>query len=279
MPNIGRDPNAAGEFAEEFGGPMSATLPDWDPEQYLRFADERLRPAIDLAARIVHPHPKRVVDLGCGTGSALALLSARFPGVELVGVDSSPVMLDKARSAGAKTVLADIAKWSPPKPVDVIFSNAALHWIADHAALFPKLLACLTPGGILAVQMPAMYNEPVRTLQAAAAASGPWSAQLAGVASAPPILEPEAYYDLLSARAASIEIWITRYLHVLRGEDPVVQWAMGTSLRPYLDALSPSDRPGFLAAYSALLQPHYPRRADGSVLLPFRRLFLLLKKK
>jgi trans-aconitate 2-methyltransferase len=258
---------------------MSVARSTWDPGQYLRFADERLRPALDLIARITHPGARRVVDLGCGTGSALPLLRERFPGAQLVGVDASAAMLEKARAAGVAIERVEISSWSPPEPVDVIFSNAALHWIAGHAQLFPRLLACLAPGGLLAAQMPAMHDEPVRALQSAAAASGPWSAQLAGVASAPAILAAEAYYDLLCAISATVDIWETRYLHILRGEDPVVQWALGTSLRPYLDALSPSDRPGFLAAYSALLKPHYPQRADGSVLLPFRRLFIIATKK
>lgn len=225
-----------------------------------------------------HAGPRRVVDLGCGTGSALPVLAARFPEAELVGVDSSPAMLAKASSEGFTTQLADIKTWSPPEPVDVVFSNAALQWLPDHASLFPRLLTCLAPEGILAVQMPAMHNEPVRALQSIVASSGPWSRQLSGVTSAPPILKPAAYYDLLSGRASAIEIWITQYLHVLRGKDPVVQWAMGTSLRPYLEALRPSDRPEFIAAYSKALGPHYPPRADGTVLLAFRRLFILAKK-
>jgi trans-aconitate 2-methyltransferase len=264
--------------AENLGGAIKTTPSDWDPRQYLRFVDERLRPAVDLAVRIDHECPKRVVDLGCGTGNALPVLAARFPNAELVGVDSSPAMLEKARTAGFSAQLADIAAWSPPEPVDVIFSNAALQWLPGHSALFPRLLTCLAPGGILAVQMPSMHNEPVRALQPVVAASGPWSQQLSGVASAPPILEPAAYYDLLSDRVSAIEIWVTQYLHVLRGKDPVVQWAMGTSLRPYLDALQTSDRPEFIAAYSKALRPHYPPRADGSVLLAFRRLFILARK-
>lgn len=252
--------------------------PDWDPRQYLRFADERLRPAIDLIARIDHPNPRRLVDLGCGTGTAMPVLLARFPNAELVGVDNSPAMLAKVSSAGFTVQLADISTWSPPEPVDVIFSNAALHWLPDHAALFPRLLTNLLPGGILAIQMPAMHNEPVRTLQSAVAASGPWSKQLSGVTSAPPILEPSAYYDLLSDRVSAIEIWVTQYLHVLRGKDPVVEWAMGTSLRPYVDKLAPAERTDFIAAYSKALRPHYPLRSDGTVLLAFRRLFLLARK-
>jgi len=194
-----------------------------------------------------------------------------------MGVDGSRAMLEKARSAGFPTEFVDIANWAPPEPVDIIFSNAALQWLPAHAALLPRLLAYLTPGGVLAIQMPAMHHAPVRTLQRVVASSGPWATRLSEVTSAPPILEPSAYYDLLSGRAAVVDIWVTEYLHVLRGEDPVVQWAMGTSLRPYLDVLGPDDRIGFLTAYAEALRPHYPPQADGSVLLPFRRLFVLAK--
>lgn len=257
---------------------MHTATSDWDPRQYLRFADERLRPAVDLVARMAHPCPRRVIDLGCGTGSALPLLAARFPEAEVMGVDRSPAMLAKARSTGFATQQAEIASWSPAASVDVIFSNAALHWLPDHARLFPKLLDALSPGGILAVQMPAMHNAPVRALQQQIASSGPWAGRLEGIASAPPILEPEAYYDLLSERASSLEIWATEYLHVLRGQDPVVQWASGTSLRPYLDALPAGEQTGFIAAYAKALRPHYPPRADGTVLLAFRRLFIIAKR-
>ncbi len=253
--------------------------PGWDPAQYLRFADERLRPALDLIARIPHPSPRRVVDLGCGAGNALPVLAARFPGAEILGVDGSPAMLAKAAagSGGFRTELADIARWSPTAPVDVIFSNAALHWLTGHESLFPRLLRCLAPGGVLAVQMPAMHEAPFRTLQSQVAAEGSWAARLVGIASSPPILGTEAYYDLLAPRVAALELWLTEYLHVLRGPDPVVQWAMGTSLRPFLDALEEPERGGFLAAYAAALRPLYPPRADGAVLLPFRRLFILAR--
>lgn len=166
-----------------------STRPAWDPAQYLRFADERLRPALDLIARIPHPAPRRVVDLGCGAGNALPVLAARFPQAEVTGVDGSAAMLAKAAGQGLRTEQADIASWSPAEPVDVIFSNAALHWLGGHATLFPRLLGCLAPGGVLAVQMPAMHDAPFRALQPRVAADGPWAARLRGVASSPPILE------------------------------------------------------------------------------------------
>ncbi len=249
----------------------------WDAAQYLRFEDERLRPALDLMARIPHPAPARVVDLGCGAGNALAPLAARFPGAAVTGVDGSAAMLAKAAATGFATEQADIATWVPAAPVEVLFSNAALQWLGGHEALFPRLLSHLAPGGVLAVQMPSMHAAPLRAEQDRIAREGPWAERLARIGSAPPVLAPGDYYDLLRPRVAALDIWVTEYVHVLRGEDPVVQWAMGTSLRPFLDALDGALREGFLDAYRAAMRAAYPPRADGAVLLPFRRLFLLAR--
>ncbi|WP_137127695.1 methyltransferase domain-containing protein [Roseomonas sp. HF4] len=253
------------------------TQATWDAAQYLRFEDERLRPALDLIARIPHPGPARVVDLGCGAGNALPALAARFPSAAVTGVDGSAAMLARAAATGFATAQADIAAWTPAAPVDVLFSNAALHWLTGHDRLFPRLLGHLAPGGALAVQMPAMHAAPLRAEQDRIARAGPWAAALAGIASAPAILEPGDYYDLLRPRVAALDLWVTDYIHVLRGEDPVVQWAMGTSLRPYLDALEAPAREGFLAAYRAAMRAAYPPRADGAVLLPFRRMFMVAR--
>lgn len=254
---------------------MSAS--SWDAAQYLRFEDERLRPAIDLIGRIMHPKAQRVVDLGCGAGNALPLLAARFPGAGVTGVDGSAAMLAKAAATGFATEQADIAAWRPGAPADVLFSNAALQWLGGHATLLPHLLGCVAPGGVLAVQMPAMHAAPLRAEQDRIAREGPWAEMLDRVTSAPPILSPGEYYDLLRPRVAALDLWVTEYVHVLRGEDPVVQWAMGTSLRPYLDALEGELRDGFLTAYRAAMRVAYPPQADGVVLLPFRRLFILAR--
>ncbi|MBR0673184.1 methyltransferase domain-containing protein [Neoroseomonas soli] len=254
---------------------MSAS--SWDAAQYLRFEDERLRPALDLMGRAAHPSPRRVVDLGCGAGNALPALAARFPGAAITGVDGSAAMLAKAAATGFATEQADIAAWTPAEPVDVLFSNAALQWLSGHDALFPRLLTHLAPGGVLAVQMPAMHAAPLRAEQDRIAREGPWAAALARVSSAPAILDPGDYYDLLRPRVAALDLWVTEYVHVLRGEDAVVQWAMGTSLRPFLDALEGEMREGFLGAYRAAMRGAYPARKDGAVLLPFRRLFILAR--
>lgn len=249
----------------------------WDPTQYLRFSNERLRPALDLLAQVPLEAPTRVVDLGCGPGNVTALLRRRFPQAEILGVDASPDMLAKARAAAPDChfVQGDFAGWTPETPVDLIYSNAALHWVGEHEKLFPHLLSQLAEGGMLAVQMPAMHDAPLRRLQIAVAAEGPWAPRLAGEVSAREILPTGAYYDLLRPLASRLELWETTYLHVLQGEDAVVAWAAGSSLRPFLDRLDGPMQAAFRAAYAAALRPHYPRRPDGATLLPFRRLFLL----
>jgi trans-aconitate 2-methyltransferase len=252
----------------------------WDPAQYLHYADERLRPALDLMARVPVEAPATVVDLGCGAGNVTAILAARWPRAKVTGVDGSAAMLEKAREAAPKCrfLAADIAAWAPPAPVDMLFSNAALQWLGDHPALLPRLLGQVAPGGCFAVQMPAMHAAPLRVLQHDVAANGPWAERLIDVGASPAILEAGAYWDLLRPLAAGLEIWETTYLHALTGEDAVVQWAAGTSLKPYLDRLTAGLRRDFLRAYAEALRAEYPRRADGTTLLPFRRLFIIATK-
>lgn len=252
----------------------------WDPSVYLRYGGERLRPALDLLARIDAEAPARVVDLGCGPGNVTGLLKRRWPGAEVLGIDGSAAMLDKARQAapGCRFEEADFGTWTAAEPADVIYSNAALHWLGGHEALFPRVLGQLAPGGVLAVQMPAMHAAPIRALQHEVAAHGPWAEALRDVGGAPPVLEPGQYWDILRPLCTELDIWETTYLHALTGEDAAVQWASGTSLRPFLDPLPEALRAQFLAAYTAAVAPHYPRRADGTTLLPFRRLFIIARR-
>lgn len=257
-------------------------MSDWNPAQYLRFDNERLQPAIDLLARIAHPAPRVVYDLGCGTGSGTAMLRARYPAARIVGVDGSAAMLERARREvpDAEFVAADLAGWAAPEPADVIFTNAALQWLPDHPALFPRLLRGLAPGGVLAVQMPAMDTAPIRRLQGETASNGPWAAILAPlVARAPRILPPPDYRAMIAPHVARFDMWETIYWHALQGEDAAVQWSLGTALRPFVDALAEPMRGEFLAAYAAAVRPHYRPEPDGRTLLPFRRLFLLARAR
>jgi len=259
---------------------MAITAASWDPAQYLRFSNERLRPALDLLGRIPLEAPSRVVDLGCGTGNVTTILAQRYPAAEVMGVDGSEDMLAKARAAapGCRFETADFATWTPAAAPDLIYSNAALHWASGHEDLFPRLVSLLASGGVLAVQMPAMHDEPLRRLQNEVAMTGPWAPLLADAGFARGLLPVGAYYDMLRPLLAELDMWETIYLHVLQGEDAVTEWAAGSSLRPFLDKLPDGLRQQYRAAYSEALKPHYPRRADGSTLLPFRRLFLVGRK-
>jgi trans-aconitate 2-methyltransferase len=259
---------------------MSITSSTWDPAQYLKFSNERVRPAFDLLAQVPLAAAAHVVDLGCGTGNMTVILKQRFPAADVLGVDGAETMLAKARAAApdCRFEQADFATWRPAAAPDLIFSNAALHWVTDHEILFPRLVSLLSPNGVLAVQMPYMHDAPLRALQNEIAAREPWSRHLGDAGYARRLPPIETYYDVIRPHVASLDMWETTYLHVLTGEDAVAEWAAGSSLRPFLDSLPPDLTAGFRAAYSAALWPHYPRRPDSTTLLPFRRFFIIARK-
>lgn len=249
----------------------------WDPGQYLKFADERTRPARELLARVPIESPGVVYDLGCGPGNSTALLATRWPRARLVGVDSSAEMLAEARARhpAVEWQQADLAAWRPSAAADVLYSNAALHWLPDHDRLFPALARALAPGGTLAVQIPRNFDAPSHVAMAEAAAAGPWRAKAETAIGRKPLHPVAAYYDWLAPQVRAVDAWETTYVHVLAGDDPVVEWTKGTALRPVLAALTADERAGFLADYAARLRLAYPKRADGKTLFPFRRLFVV----
>ncbi len=252
----------------------------WNPDQYLKFAAPRLRPALDLLARVTLDAPAHVADLGCGTGSLTRLLAQRWPSARVIGIDASETMLAQARTeAGAvEWVPADLTTWQPEQPLDLLYSNAALHWLPDHRALFARLAGMLAPGGVLAVQMPANFDAPSHTEIEATVREGPWRELLEPLLQPPPVASAEVYYDLLAPHLAELDLWHTSYLQVLQGPDPVKEWTKGTWLAPLLAVLSDAQRPAFEERYAERLRPHYPMRPDGRTLFPFRRLFIVGRK-
>ena len=262
-------------------------MPTWDPNQYLKFTDHRLRPALDLMAQVALEAPRSIYDLGCGPGNITRLLAERWPGAAVTGVDSSTDMLAKARKEAPRakariaTVAfeqADIAHWSPPAPADLLFTNATLHWLDDHAALLPRLAAQLAPGGVLAIQMPDNRTSPSHLLMDEAAATGRWHTKLARQRPVYGSMQsPDAYYRILAPVTRQLDIWETTYLHVLEGDNPVVEWTKGTALRPYLDVLAEPERTDFLAAYATRIAAAYPQQPDGRTLLPFKRIFIVAR--
>lgn len=262
---------------------MTDTPPAWDPDQYLRFEDQRDRAARDLLARLPDDlAPAEIWDLGCGAGQHAAWLKRRHPGARVHGLDSSEAMLAEA---GARAVeidwrTGDIAGWVPDRPVDLIWANASLHWLADHEALLRRLTGFLAPGGVVAVQMPMAYETRHHTVMREVAGEGPWAAALAEVATVAPLLEPEAYYSVLAESCGQIDVWSTTYLQALAGPDAVLEWMKGTALRPFLAALPDAVmRTAFLDALGERLSGAFPRRPDGVTLMPFPRLFLVARKR
>lgn len=262
----------------------------WDPTLYLKFGSDRLRPALDLLSRVGLREPRVVVDLGCGAGNVTRYLRERWPDVRhtrIIGVDSSPEMLARAAKAesNAEWVRADVAAWEPAEPVDLIFSNAALHWLPDHERLFPRLMGFLRPGGELAVQMPNQNAAPSHVGIVESIDAAPWRGPVKAELMEKrvvPIASPNDYYDWLSAHAKRIDQWETLYTHVLDGVPPgssaVAEWTQSTTLKPLLNAMDAPAQAWFWADYCRRMNAAYPRRADGTTLFPFRRFFMVALK-
>ena len=252
----------------------------WDPSQYLKFADSRTRPAAELLARVQLDSPSRIVDLGCGPGNSTELLAQRWPGASIRGVDNSMDMLTAAQKAHPDWVweASDIASWVPREPLDLIFSNAALHWVSHHDSLLPSLMNQLSKGGVLAIQMPRNFQAPAHRMIRQIAEDGPWQGILAGVDEWNPPLEPAGYYAILTPHSRAIDIWETEYVQVMDSAAAIAEWIKGSTLRPFLDRLSEDQQSQFLARYTEALEVAYPLQADGRVLFPFKRIFIVAKR-
>jgi trans-aconitate 2-methyltransferase len=249
----------------------------WDPDRYLTYADERGRPFVELLARVDADRPRTVVDLGCGPGNLTRLLADRWPDAEIIGLDSSPEMIAKARETAGdiRFDVVDLRDWVPAEPIDVLVSNATLQWVPGHLDLLPRLVDAVTPGGWLAFQVPGNFDEPSHTIRLALESEPPY-ADHAGDLDRPGSHDPEVYLRALTDLGCAVDAWETTYLHVLQGEDPVFTWVAGTSARPVLQTLPPDLRERFSEEFKRRLRAAYPARQDG-VLLPFRRVFVVAK--
>lgn len=253
-------------------------MPVWDATQYLKFANERTQPSLDLIHRIALPSPARIIDLGCGPGNSTAALWGRWPEAEITGLDSSPEMIAAARRDHPERtwLLDDVATWEAERPYDLVFSNAVLQWVPNHEAVFPHLLRQVAEGGAFAAQMPYHYESPLQLHMIEVSRDPAWAERTAAARSALIRLPPGFYYDLLRPLASRLDLWITEYHHVMEGPEGIVEWFRGTGMRPYLQALAnDGERRRFESLLLERYTAAYPRERDGKVLFPFRRLFMV----
>lgn len=253
-----------------------ATSGDWSARQYTAFENERTRPVRDLVAAIPSTNVRLAVDLGCGPGNSTEVLAQRFPGAAVTGMDSSADMVSAARKRlpGIGFEVSDIERWNPPQAFDVILANASLQWLPDHASLYPRLASRLAPGGTLAIQTPDNLEEPAHRLAREVAASARWAAKIGDVKH-PARHSAAYYYALLRSHAGQVDVWRTTYFHPLAGAAAVVEWFKGSALLPYLARLDAEEKAAFIAQYQAEIAKAYPALDDGTVLLPFPRLFIV----
>ncbi|NUA30637.1 trans-aconitate 2-methyltransferase [Cupriavidus basilensis] len=251
----------------------------WSAKQYVKFENERTRPVRDLLAAVPGREPRVAVDIGCGPGNSTEVLAACFPGASVTGLDSSADMVEAARKRlpALKFEVSRIETWYDPGPYDVILANAVLQWLPDHGRLLPALAAKLAPGGSLAIQVPDTLDTPAHRLMREVAADGPWAGKLAAASQARTGLQGAGwYYELLRAHCGAVDVWHTTYHHALAGGPAaIVEWFKGTGLRPFLDPLDEAERAAYLERYTAQVARAYPPMADGTVLLPFPRFFIV----
>jgi trans-aconitate 2-methyltransferase len=252
-------------------------MTSWNPSEYLRFGDERTRPSIDLASRIA-VEPATVIDLGCGPGNSTEVLTRRWPRARVIGLDSSPHMIEAARDQypEGEWILSGIEDWCPEATFDVVFSNATLQWLPDHGTLVKRLLGSVSPGGALAFQIPstdyALVGNHIREI----ALAGPWAERMTQPLGALTMESPSFYYDHLATSARSIDMWVTEYDHVMESAAAIVEWIASTGLRPFLAVLeSDAESERFVARLLERVSESYEMRSDGRVLFPFRRTFVI----
>jgi len=249
----------------------------WDPQAYGRFAAERRRPVDDLIARLPRADYARIADLGCGAAASTAALAERFPHAEIYGLDSSPAMIAAAHRVLPEREfrVEDIAAWRDPR-ADLVFSNAALHWVDGHIAVMARLASDMPPGGAVAAQFPDNLDEPSHALMREIAARPAFRDKLAATAAERQAIGSFADYEqALAPHCRHIDIWRTVYAHRLDSPKAIVAWVEGAGLRPFLAPLNEAERADYLAIYEDEIARSYPRQPSGAVLLAFPRLFVV----
>lgn len=248
----------------------------WDPAQYARFRDQRSRPFFELLARVRHLQPANIVDLGCGTGALTEVLSDLWPDASITGIDRSAEMLQRAGKnprPNLRFEQNDIARFVP-NGEDLIFSNAALHWIRDHESLLLNFAKSLRPGGALAFQVPSNFDAPSHVLLRKVCNSPEWRFLLGDSKVPADSRSAVEYGRSLLNHGFTVDAWETNYVQVLHGDNAVFEWMAGSTLRPVFASLNDRQEERFSTEYKALLRSAYPANSYGTV-YEFRRVFVV----
>lgn len=246
----------------------------WNPDQYNRFQAERAQPFWDLLGKIDFKDLKSAIDVGCGTGELTSQMHKRMHLKNTLGIDNSHAMLDKAKAwaaEGLKFAPGDAQTFAPTEKYDLVISNAALQWVDEHKTLFLRLVNWLEPRGYLAVQMPVNFDHPSHFLATDVAQ------QMKLQVRQPPLLAPETYAELLWRNGMDVvDVSIKVYLHPLKSGSEVIEWTRGTLLTYYQKQLD-------LEGYNKFIQEYTKRvllvTGEGPYLYPFKRLFIVAKKR
>jgi trans-aconitate 2-methyltransferase len=257
-------------------------MTDWNPKQYLKFRNERTQPSIDLVARIMINAPKTIIDIGCGPGNSTQILYGKWPNADIVGLDSSQKMIEKARQdyPGQKWVVGDAAALDTDQKYDIVFSNATLQWVPDHHSLMPRLFNVLNKTGVLAVQVPANNESPLHKVLLSVAQDRKWKRYTSSCEKLLTYHNVEYYYNVLISLTENFDVWETTYHHVLESHEALLEWYRSTGMKPFLERL-PDDvaRAEFEKEILMQCKSFYPIQTDGKILYPFRRLFFTAKKE
>jgi trans-aconitate 2-methyltransferase len=247
----------------------------WNPDLYLRFKKERTQPSIDLVTRIESNKPKRIIDIGCGPGNSTEILRDRWKRAEIIGLDNSKQMIEKAEESypRGKWILADASDFDPDESFDIVFSNAALQWMPNHERLIPHLLSLVSPGGVLAFQVPNNQKSDIHQSLYEATLEPRFREYTDRVKHILNYQSGPYYYDLLSPKVTNLEMWETTYYHILDNHEELLNWYKSTGMRPYLEALPDNLVEDFVDSVRGKCKERYTVQSDGKVIYPFNRLF------
>jgi trans-aconitate 2-methyltransferase len=247
----------------------------WDPDAYLRWTHPRTRAVRDLLGNVDHPGPRLVVDLGCGPGNNTELIAARWPDAFVLGIDSSPRMIEAARARQRRGRLefreGDLREWEPDEAPDVVLASAVLQWLPDHLALLPRLAGFLAPGGALGFQMPGPVPGSVMAIARDLVATQAWRGKLGDALDSATVHAPADYLAALGDAGLEAQAWETHYWFPLAGEGSLTGYAAGSVLRPALSRLGPDEADRFLAEYAERQRAAQPARSIGGRLVEMLR--------